>query len=411
MQISDRVPVVTAFVCRDGKVALIKRSRKVRSYKGMWAAFSGYVEQIPLLQARLELLDEAGLSEWQARLVGIGVPVPVDDGRERWLIFPFLFEATDGIRADWEAEEWGWFDPSDLARLETVPGLAEALHRVWPPFGDNRLWRSLGGVAADTEHGATELARRGLRAVGRFAQEHRGDLDYEGLHRLIAAFAAARPSMGIFPDLAARLLLAVERESGIFDFDELLTELLGAVEDATRLSAQTASEALRDALRIFTLSYSETVRDAILSWYTADTEVVIAESAPKMEGRQLAAHLADHGVRVRLVTDSEALVLARDVDAVLVGCDAITSVDEVQNKVGTRDAVLAARDAGVPCYAVTQTAKIVPPGWPVFLELQEGKPIFDLTPLSEFAAVFTEEGILTPVRLAEIRAELGSVPL
>jgi translation initiation factor 2B subunit (eIF-2B alpha/beta/delta family) len=339
-------------------------------------------------------------------------------------VFPFLFELADGIeiKTDWETAEWGWFLPKEVAGLDTVPGLESALDRVWPTFGDSEFWSSLSGIATDTTSGATELARRGLAALGRFVQGHYKEMDRPGILRAVRAFAACRPVMGVFPDLAARLLLAIEREGGEYDLDELITELLNSVEDATRLSGDIAAAYLSDKQRLFTLSYSEAVRNAIMDWKIGEGEVIVAESAPRREGIKLVEYLADHGVNVEIASDSAIPSTIQEVDAILVGCDAITEADDLQNKIGTRITVEAANEAGIPAYAVAQTFKITPSGWPVFLERQApgdfgeanerpGSPVFDLTPLDRFEAVFTEEGQLTPERLAEIRAELDSVEL
>jgi translation initiation factor 2B subunit (eIF-2B alpha/beta/delta family) len=425
---AGRVPVVTAFAHRGDKVALIRRSECVGTYKGAWAGFSGYIERLPLNQARLELEEEAGVAPEDARLTGIGIPLPIDDAQagHKWLVFPFLFRLADEveIKTDWEAEEWRWFAPEEVGGLDTVPGLKRALDRVWPPFGDSEFWDGLAAVATDTTHGATELARRGLAALGGYVQDVGKKLDRLELLRAIRAFAATRPAMGVFPDLAARLMLGMEREGGQFDFDELVTELLGVVEDSTDLSADEAAAGLRGKRKLFTLSYSEAVRDAILRWHTDESRVIVAESCPACEGKALAEYLSRHRVCVDVIPDSETASAIQEVDAILVGCDAITDSDEALNKAGTFPSVAAANEAGVPAYAVAQVFKIVPPGWPVFLELQSpgdldpsadmkltGSPRFDLTPLSRFEGIFTEEGLLTQERLSQIRSDLASVEL
>jgi len=424
----EQIPVVTAFVHSAGRIALIKRSRQVGTYRGAWAAFSGYLEQMPLEQAYTELLEEAGISSSDIALQGIGVPLPVDDAKENcsWLVLPFLFALREGaeIRTDWEASEWRWYRPDDLADLQTVPGLADALRRVWPPIGDAQFWAELGALATDKSEGATELARKGLQALGGYVQDRSESIDHETLVRSIRAFAACRPTMGVFPDLAARLLLAIEREPGLFDFDALVTELLGMVNDATDLSIDNAAREIEGRSRILTLSCSEVVRRALMKWRHGDSEVFVAESLPGGEGVTLTERLRGEGINVRLIRDNEIAAVAGVVDAVIVGCDAVTAGSEIVNKVGTSAAVASAQDAGVPRYSIAQTFKIVPPDWPFFLEqwagagvsghsdhVRMGTVIFDATPISAFTSVITEEGLLTPDRLAEIRAELASVEL
>lgn len=421
MPYEKRVPVVTAFVCSGDRIALVKRSDRVRTYKGKWAGFSGYIERIPLNQAWQELQEEAGISRDQVHLRGIGIPLRVDDGDNRWLAFPFLFELADGVEitADWEASEWAWHSPDDLGSLDAVPGLADALESVWPPFGDRQFWDGLAEVATDTTSGATELARRAAVALGGYVQACYSCVDRPELLRAIRAFAACRPVMGVFPDLATRLILATERELGLNRFDDLIEEMLSAVSDATELSSTTAGDLLEGKRRIFTLSHSEAVRNTILRWYMEDYEVFVAESSPAFEGAELARILHEKGVTARVVPDSDIRKAVCSADAVLVGCDAITDEDEIINKIGTREAVEFARESDTPAYAVAQLFKITPPGWPVCLERQtpadldpdaeetSGEYIYDRTPLDLFEAVFTEEGPLTRARLDEIRAELA----
>lgn len=416
----ERIGVVTAFVHSEGKIALVRRSEKVRTYKGCWASFSGYVEQAPLAQAYQELSEEARLSESDLRLEGIGIPLEVDDDQSgaRWLVFPFLFGLRENaeIKTDWEADELRWFEHGELSELQAVPGLLSALRRVWPPFGTDELWGDLKKIATDTESGATDLARKALETLGRFIQTNWDDLDRHDLLRTVRALAATRPVMGVFPDLAARLLLGMQSESGEYSLDALITELIGEIEDSTDLSVAAAADALRDVSRLFTLSYSKTVMDAILEWASNDSVVVVAESKPGMEGQLFAENLSKQGICVEILADADITAAVPLVDAVLVGCDSITADRQVLNKVGTHRAVEAANSSGVPSYAIAQSFKIAPPGWPVFLEPQKseqqgGTIAFDLTSFSSFQAVFTEEGALSEGHLQEIQEELGSVDL
>lgn len=422
---TERVPVVTSLLYSDDKIGLMKRSASVRTHRGLWGGFSGYMENLPLEQARIEIQEESGFSCDDVKLKGIGVPVEVDDIEEnqKWLVYPFLFElkSSNAVSTNWEADEFKWFTPDQISTLETVPALDKAIRRVWPPFGDDYFWSGLSKIATDRRTGATSLARHGLEALGGFVQSSWDTIDNETLLKAIRAFAASRPSMGVFPNLAARLLLAIEEEGGEIDLDALITELLGAMNDAMDLSVSSAADALKNTKRIFTLSYSESVRDAIMAWQHTECTVVVAESAPGLEGLALGDYLSEQGISVEAVPDSEIVPAVRRSDAVLVGCDAITEKDWLINKVGTRLAVRTARDAGIPAYSIAQTFKITPPGWPMTIEVSpaaegEGErhrvePMFDSTPLTLFESVFTEEGTLSESRLTEIRSELGSVQL
>ena len=54
----QRREVVTAFLRRDDKLLLLRRSAAVGSYRGRWSAVSGYLEDpTPQAQARRETLE------------------------------------------------------------------------------------------------------------------------------------------------------------------------------------------------------------------------------------------------------------------------------------------------------------------------------------------------------------------
>jgi 8-oxo-dGTP pyrophosphatase MutT (NUDIX family) len=140
------VAIVTCFLLRRGeesdRVLLLRRSERVGTYRGRWAAVSGYLDPSAgsgqgraLEQAYREIEEETGLGRSDVRLLAEGTPLAVPDEAldTRWLVHPFLFEALrpDAIRLDWEHEESRWLKPEDAAGMETVPGLAEVLARVY----------------------------------------------------------------------------------------------------------------------------------------------------------------------------------------------------------------------------------------------------------------------------------------
>ena len=127
--------VVTVFLTHLSKVLVLKRSKKVSTYKGHWAGVSGYLEsEDPLTQAYTELAEEVGLSREDVTLLSVGKPLEVvDQSRHRaWRVHPFLFAVhqPEKIRLDWENLEMRWVRPEELIELRTVPALREALERV-----------------------------------------------------------------------------------------------------------------------------------------------------------------------------------------------------------------------------------------------------------------------------------------
>ena len=134
-QLVDR-RVVTSFLEASGRILLLRRSARVRSYPGLWAGVSGSIEpeRTPLEQALAEIGEETGMAPEDVRLLASGAPLEIIDrelGR-RWLVHPFRFAALrpEMLRLDWEHAESRWVLPSEIASYPTVPGLTDAWRRV-----------------------------------------------------------------------------------------------------------------------------------------------------------------------------------------------------------------------------------------------------------------------------------------
>lgn len=136
--------VVTSFLLRksaDGRdeVLILRRSGRVRTYRGRWAGVSGYLEGPPSragAQARREIEEETGLSAADVELLRAGEPLTFEDAEleTRWTVYPFLFRVREGaaITIDWEHTEARWVRPNALGRYRTVPRLKDTLARVYP---------------------------------------------------------------------------------------------------------------------------------------------------------------------------------------------------------------------------------------------------------------------------------------
>jgi 8-oxo-dGTP pyrophosphatase MutT (NUDIX family) len=135
--------VVTCFLLRRDRgrdeVLLARRSERVRTYRGAWGAISGYVEPqvAPLEQAYQEIREETGLQQGDVTLLREGETLAFRDETigQDWVVHPFLFVALrpEAAQHDWEAHEFAWTAPTVVTDLQTVPLLAEALARVYPP--------------------------------------------------------------------------------------------------------------------------------------------------------------------------------------------------------------------------------------------------------------------------------------
>ncbi len=135
---------------------------------------------------------------------------------------------------------------------------------------------------------------------------------------------------------------------------------------------------------VTTLSYSSTVLELLAR---RDLRVIVAESLPGGEGARTARLLRRRGVSARLIRDAELGVYLNGSDVAVTGADAVTPA-WVINKVGTSALALASREAGVRCYAVCDSSKLVPATWSI-PPYSRRRP-FEQTRRRLFTAVITD---------------------
>lgn len=131
--------VVTCLLEHNGKLLILKRSNKVRTYKGLWGGVAGYIEEneVPYETAVKEIEEEVGIQKGDIRLLKKSDPVEFTDfynGRKYdWIIYPFLFtiEKKDKVKIDWEHTESRWIFPSEIENYKTVPHLKEIVSKIF----------------------------------------------------------------------------------------------------------------------------------------------------------------------------------------------------------------------------------------------------------------------------------------
>jgi len=126
--------VITAFLVKDDKILLVKRSPEVGTYSGRWSAISGYLEKSPLQQAKTELREETGLSNEDFKLVKKGDFLKIKDRSKKrnWIVYPFRFKLVNEkpIKLNRENTEYRWVKPGKIRELKTVPNLEKTWERV-----------------------------------------------------------------------------------------------------------------------------------------------------------------------------------------------------------------------------------------------------------------------------------------
>ena len=131
--------VVTCLLINDeGKLLILKRSDKVKTYKGLWGGVAGYVEEgeEPYETALKEIREEVGIEEDEINLIKRLNPIEFTDFHEGekydWIIHPFLFktEKKDKLQIDWEHSKYQWILPPEIVRYDTVPHLKEIVSKI-----------------------------------------------------------------------------------------------------------------------------------------------------------------------------------------------------------------------------------------------------------------------------------------
>ena len=131
--------VVTCLLMdKNENILILKRSDKVRTYRGYWSGISGYVEkgEEPLDTAFKEIREETGLNDNNVELVKTAEPIEFTDFYEEekyeWKVYPFLFRIRkeSKIQIDWEHISYRWIKPSDIDKFQSVPRLREVVFKL-----------------------------------------------------------------------------------------------------------------------------------------------------------------------------------------------------------------------------------------------------------------------------------------
>jgi 8-oxo-dGTP pyrophosphatase MutT (NUDIX family) len=132
--------VVTVLLINDEKkILILKRSKKVKTYKGLWGGVAGYIEkdEKPYETALKEIKEEVDLENKDVELLKQLDPISFTDyyegKRYDWKIFPFLFKIKEKrkIKIDWEHSQYRWISPSQIKEFDTVPHLKEIVSKLF----------------------------------------------------------------------------------------------------------------------------------------------------------------------------------------------------------------------------------------------------------------------------------------
>ncbi len=119
----------TALLVREGRVLLGRRTSKVR-FAGLWDAFGGHIErgESPEEALRRELREELAIDVTLERFLHVYEDIDPTSG-ETFRHHLFLVTGWDGEPgiANEEHSEIRWYRPDEVAELNLMPSLKEAI--------------------------------------------------------------------------------------------------------------------------------------------------------------------------------------------------------------------------------------------------------------------------------------------
>jgi translation initiation factor eIF-2B subunit delta len=258
-------------------------------------------------------------------------------------------------------------------------------------------------LRSDRERGARQLALAALEALASVTDDDRAEF-----RESARALAFARPMMAAVQNAVAlawsNCLAGSEPAAAVQD----AIDSIEIAPEGMTLAAR--SIAPRDT--IMTYSYSSTVVELLSRLKTR--RAIISEARPLGEGLAQARELRSAGIAVTFITEAQIALFVQEADAVIVGADTILPEGDLINKIGTRLLALAANDAGIPFYSVTETLKVAAPSEPMPFAPEEGRRreitsarwlevrnvYFEATPGRLLTGYITEDGIIKPGKIA-----------
>ncbi|MDA0756862.1 MAG: NUDIX domain-containing protein [Crenarchaeota archaeon] len=132
-----KTKIVTTFLTNSDKILLLKRSKKVKSMKNLWAGISGMIEgdEKPVERAKIEIYEEVGIGESSIKLIKEGEMILIESPQydnHQWEVYPFLFSCNKReIKLNWENSDSKWIHVNELNNFITVPSLDKVLTRLF----------------------------------------------------------------------------------------------------------------------------------------------------------------------------------------------------------------------------------------------------------------------------------------
>jgi len=292
-------------------------------------------------------------------------------------------------------------------------------------------------------YSSTDIVFKALEALEQLAKSAESLNELVKLYRdTLPNLIKARPASAMLANSVREILKAtLDASRKRADIKEVLEEVtrrrrevMRRINDAINLAAAIASRRIQDGDVILTNSYSKSVLRAFEMAKERGIEfsVYVTESRPGSEGLLTASRVSDMKIPVTLFVDSAVRYFMKDVDKVLISCEAVAANGAVVNKIGTSLIALSAHEARVRVFVMAITYKFNPetifgelieiaeeePQAPFLQDMKtrtQGaikalSPLFDVTPPEYIDAIITERGIIAPQAVTTVLKEIYGWP-
>jgi len=274
----------------------------------------------------------------------------------------------------------------------------------------------LSSIAEDKISGSSTLAKKGLEAYIRLAEEEINDLNElnRTITKIDSILSSIRPSMPLikrFSNEFTRLYI----QSTINDVEEArrkisnyCDEVMKTYEDMLSSLVKNAKEVLREYRCVLTLSQSGTVLKTLRGISNIE-RVIILESRPRCEGLMMAKELS-LDKKVIVYVDAAMSYAVEECDAVILGADAVFHGLGFLGKIGCKPLSLLASRLGKPVYVLADRWKFSEKQNKITVEEGEANevwpeadkhhnilvrnPYFEITPNELINSYITDSGVV-----------------
>jgi ribose 1,5-bisphosphate isomerase len=276
--------------------------------------------------------------------------------------------------------------------------------------------------------GATNIAISAVKALSQELSDFEGSKEdaYQVLTeatRMLVESRSTEPMMrnGL---KYIRTKLTAEAPSSRDGFKEVASkieeQILEMYQGGRQRIMEIGAKRIKDGDIILTHCHSSAVTGTLMLAHEMGKEfkVINTETRPKYQGRITSREMIEAGIDNTMIVDSAARHYMKEVDFVIVGCDALTSEGNIINKIGTSQVALAAYEARIPFYVLGTLLKFEPITIrghyeaieerntdEIWADPPEGlkirNPAFDVTRRDYVSGLISEEGIISPHSILE----------